>query len=103
MPSGPAAAVRRPYERPDSLHNAHDVQLVAYASAADGRERAGVVGLDALDQPEERLPGPVGVADRVPQLAPDDAHDLQLIADARAADGRERAGVVGLDALDQPE
>jgi UDP:flavonoid glycosyltransferase YjiC (YdhE family) len=46
-----------------------DLQLIARANTADGRESAGVVVFLALDEPEPGLPDPIIVADRVPQLS----------------------------------
>ena len=65
---------------------------------------ARVVGLDAFDVPEGRLPRTVRLADGVPHPAvigePD---ELQLTIDPGAADGGEVAWVVGLDGFDVPE
>lgn len=85
-------------------HAGGDVQVVADAGAADRGERAGVVALVILDEPEGRLPGPVGVPDGVPQLPAGGVHadDLQLAVDAAAAGRDERAGIVLFLGFDAP-
>src|ERR1019366_1002836 len=80
-----------------------DAGSVANAGTADIGERPRVVVLLPLDQAEGRRPAPVGVADRVPQVAVDHTHHLKGTANAGTADIGERPRVVVLLPLDQAE
>src|SRR5690348_11047138 len=77
---------------PDNMEFAATGWAAVDRCTGDGGEVPRVVGLDAFDIPEERLPRAVSVADGVPHSAivgePD---ELQLIIDPGAADGGEVA------------
>src|SRR5215470_6491558 len=94
---GVAARVPHPAVMGDPNH----VQLAVDPGAADRAEVTRVVALLALDVTKERLPGCVGVADRVPHPAVmGDPNHVQLAVDPGAADRAEVTRVVALLALD---
>ena len=84
---------------------AHEVQVAADPCAIDSGERTQVVGLLGFDVAEEGLPGQIGKADGVPELPIFlvTAHDVQVVANSRAADIVEKPGVVGLLGFDVAE